>query len=57
MDVVLIICVRLTLNNGGVLNGVVEVKDVLLDVVVNNIEVIEIEFERVPLEFKETRLA
>jgi hypothetical protein len=56
VDVVLIICVRLTLNDGGVLNGVVKVKDVLLDVVVSNVEVIEIEFERVLLEFKETRL-
>jgi hypothetical protein len=57
VDVVLIICVRLTLNNSGVLNGVVEVKDVLLDVVVGNVEVVEIKFKRVLLEFKETRLA
>jgi hypothetical protein len=57
VDVALIICVRLTPNDGGVLNGVVEVKDVLLDVVVGSVEVVEIEFERVPLEFEETRLA
>jgi hypothetical protein len=57
VDIVLIIYVRLTLNNSGVLNRVVEVKDVLLNVVVNNVEVIEIKFKRVLLEFKETRLA
>ena len=52
----MIICVRLTLNDGGVLNGVVKVKDVLLDIVVGNVEVIVIEFKRVLFEFKETRL-
>ena len=56
VDVVLIICVRLTPNNSGVLNRVAEVKDALLDVVVSNVKVIAIESERVPLEFKETRL-
>ncbi len=57
VDVALIICVRLTPNNGGVLNGVAEVKDLLLDVVVSNVEVVVVEFERVLLEFEETRLA
>jgi hypothetical protein len=57
VDIALIICVRLTLNNSGVLRGVAEVKEVLLDVVVNNVEVIVIEFKRVILGFKETRLA
>lgn len=50
----MIICVRLTPNEGGVLNRVAEVKDVLLDVVVGNVEV---EFEIVLLGFEETRLA
>lgn len=54
VDVALIICVRLTPNEGGVLNGVAEVKDVLLDVVVGNVEV---EFEIVLLGFEETRSA
>ena len=57
VHVALIICVRLTPNDGGVLNGVAEVKDVLLDVVVGNVEVVVIEFERVTLGFEETRLA
>jgi hypothetical protein len=52
VDVALIICVRLTPNDGGVLNGVAEIKDVSVD----NVEVIVMEFERVPLEFEETRL-
>lgn len=52
MDVALIICVRLTPNDGGVLNEVAEVKEVLLDVVVGNVEVVVIEFERVPLRFE-----
>jgi hypothetical protein len=56
VDIILIICVRLTLNNSGVLNGVIEVKDVLLNVVINNIKVIVIKFKRVLLKFKETRL-
>lgn len=53
----MIIYVRLTLNDKGVLNGVAEVKEVLLDVVVSNVKVIVVEFKRVPLRFKETRLA
>jgi hypothetical protein len=56
VDVVLIIYVRLTLNNSGVLNGVIKVKNILFNIVINNIKVIEIEFKRVPLEFKEIRL-
>ena len=55
VDVALIICVRLTPNDGGVLNEVAEVKE--LDVVVGNVEAVVIEFERVPLRFEETRLA
>ncbi len=57
MDVALIICVRLTPNDGGVLNRVAEVKEVLLDVVVGNVDVAVIEFERVPVGFEETRFA
>lgn len=53
----MIICVRLTPNDGGVLNGVAEVKEVLLDVVVGNVDVAVIEFERVPVGFEETRFA
>jgi hypothetical protein len=56
VDVVLIIYVRLTLNNSGVLNKVIEVKDVLLNIIVDNVKVIEIKFKRVLLEFKEIRL-
>ena len=53
----MIICVRLTPNDGGVLNGVAEAKEVLLDVVVGNVDVAVIEFERVPVGFEETRFA
>jgi hypothetical protein len=56
VDIILIICIRLTLNNSGVLNGVIKVKNILFNIVINNIKVIEIEFKRVPLEFKEIRL-
>jgi len=50
VDIAFIICVRLVPNDGGVLNG-------MLDVIVSNVEVVVIEFERVPLGFEETRLA
>ena len=55
VDVALIICIRLSPKDGGVLNRVVEVTEVLLAVVVANVEVV-IEFEKFPLGFKETRL-
>jgi hypothetical protein len=47
VDVALIICVRLTPNDGGVLNGVAEV----------DVQVVLMEVERFPLGFEETRLA
>lgn len=56
MDVVLIIYVRLTPNNSGVLSGVAEVKDILVNVVAGNVKVVVIKFKRVLLEFEETRL-
>jgi hypothetical protein len=57
VDVALIICVRLAPNDGGVLNEVAEVKEILLDMAVGSVEVVVIEVERVPLEFEETRSA
>jgi hypothetical protein len=57
VDVALVICVRLAPNDGGVLNEVAELKEVLLGIAVGNLEVVVIEVERVPLEFEETRLA
>jgi len=58
-DVALIICVRLTPNDGGVLNrgaDVEDVEDVTLNAVVDTAEALVIESERVPLKSEETRL-
>jgi hypothetical protein len=56
VDVAFIIGTRLTPNVGGVLNGVTKERVIVLDVVVGSVEVVVIEFERVPLGFDQRRL-
>lgn len=52
MNIVLIICIWLILNNRGVLNKVAKVKEILLNIIISNIKIIVIEFKRVLLRFK-----
>jgi hypothetical protein len=52
----LIICVRPTPNDGGVLNRGADVEDVALSVVIDTVEAVVIESERASLISEESRL-